>query len=306
MWAVILRRLTVAVMVALAVSVVTFGLSHVAIDPALALAGDSATDLDVEAIRERYGFDRPLVVQYADYLWRLLQLDFGTSYLTNRPVLEMIAERLPATALLAALSIAFALALAIPLGVLAALRPDSIVDRFALFFAVAGQSIPNFWAGLLLILLFGVQLRWLPISGSDTLAHFVLPMIALGSYATPALMRLTRAGMLDVLASDYIRTAHAMGLSRTSILFRWGLRNALLPVISLTAVQFGFMLGGSIIIESVFAIQGIGYLAWQSMSRADMPVIQAIVLMISLFYITLTLLADLLNAWADPRLRTPA
>lgn len=306
MWAVILRRLTVAVMVALAVSVVTFGLSHVAIDPALALAGDSATDLDVEAIRERYGFDRPLVVQYADYLWRLLQLDFGTSYLTNRPVLEMIAERLPATALLAALSIAFALALAIPLGVLAALRPDSIVDRFALFFAVAGQSIPNFWAGLLLILLFGVQLRWLPISGSDTLAHFVLPMIALGSYATPALMRLTRAGMLDVLASDYIRTAHAMGLSRTSILFRWGLRNALLPVISLTAVQFGFMLGGSIIIESVFAIQGIGYLAWQSMSRADMPVIQAIVLMISLFYIALTLLADLLNAWADPRLRTPA
>ena len=306
MWAVILRRLTVAVMVALAVSVVTFGLSHVAIDPALALAGDSATDLDVEAIRERYGFDRPLVVQYADYLWRLLQLDFGTSYLTNRPVLEMIAERLPATALLAALSIGFALALAIPLGVLAALRPDSIVDRFALFFAVAGQSIPNFWAGLLLILLFGVQLRWLPISGSDTLAHFVLPMIALGSYATPALMRLTRAGMLDVLASDYIRTAHAMGLSRTSILFRWGLRNALLPVISLTAVQFGFMLGGSIIIESVFAIQGIGYLAWQSMSRADMPVIQAIVLMISLFYIALTLLADLLNAWADPRLRTPA
>lgn len=306
MWAVILRRLTVAVMVALAVSVVTFGLSHVAIDPALALAGDSATDLDVEAIRERYGFDRPLVVQYADYLWRLLQLDFGTSYLTNRPVLEMIAERLPATALLAALSIAFALALAIPLGVSAALRPDSIVDRFALFFAVAGQSIPNFWAGLLLILLFGVQLRWLPISGSDTLAHFVLPMIALGSYATPALMRLTRAGMLDVLASDYIRTAHAMGLSRTSILFRWGLRNALLPVISLTAVQFGFMLGGSIIIESVFAIQGIGYLAWQSMSRADMPVIQAIVLMISLFYIALTLFADLLNAWADPRLRTPA
>ncbi|WP_119168134.1 ABC transporter permease [Algihabitans albus] len=305
MWAVIVRRLVVAALVALAVSVMTFCLSHVAIDPALALAGDSATDLDIETIRERHGFDRPVVVQYADYLVRLLQLDFGTSYLTNRPVLEMVAERLPATALLAVLSIAFALALAIPLGVAAALRPNSIIDRFALFLAVAGQSIPNFWAGLLLILLFGVQLRWLPISGSDTLAHFVLPMIALGSYATPALMRLTRAGMLDVLSSDYIRTARAMGLSQGSILFRWGLRNALLPVISLTAVQFGFMLGGSIIIESVFAIQGIGYLAWQSMSRADMPVIQAIVLMISMFYIALTLLADLLNAWTDPRLRTP-
>jgi peptide/nickel transport system permease protein len=133
-----------------------------------------------------------------------------------------------------------------------------------------------------------------------------MPTIALGSYAMPALMRLTRAGMIDVLASDYIRTARAMGLSRRSVLFRWGLRNALLPVVSLTAVQFGFMLGGSIVIESVFAIQGIGYLAWQSMSRADMPVIQAIVLMISLVYIVLTLLADLLNAWVDPRLRRPA
>ena len=303
MWAVILRRLTVAVMVALAVSVVTFGLSHVAIDPALALAGDSATDLDVEAIRERYGFDRPLVVQYADYLWRLLQLDFGTSYLTNRPVLEMIAERLPATALLAALSIAFALALAIPLGVSAALRPDSIVDRFALFFAVAGQSIPNFWAGLLLILLFGVQLRWLPISGNDTWAHFVMPAIALGYYSTPALMRLTRAGMIEVLKSDYIRTARAKGLRPPTVMFKHALRNAILPVVSLTAVQFGFALGGSIVIETIFNLKGIGWLSYDAILRADLPVVQAIVLVIACFYVVLTLAADLLNAALDPRIR---
>ena len=151
-----------------------------------------------------------------------------------------------------------------------------------------------------------MQLRWLPISGSDTLAHFVLPTIALGTFAMPALMRLTRAGMLDVLAADYIRTARAMGLASPAILFRWGLTNALLPVISLTAVQFGFMLGGSIIIESVFAIHGVGYLAWQSFSRSDMPVIQAIVLMVSLAYIVLTLLADLVNAWMDPRIRSVA
>lgn len=301
-----MRRLVVAVLVALAVSMITFVLSHVAVDPALGVAGDSATPEDIEAIRVQYGFDRPLVVQYADYLGRLITFDLGTSYLSNRPVAELIGERLPATALLAVMAIGFALALAIPLGVVAALRPNSPIDRFALFLAVTGQAIPNFWAGLLLILLFGVQLRWLPISGSDTLAHFVMPMIALGSFATPALMRLTRAGMIEVLNADYIRTARAMGLPRLSILFRWGLRNALLPVISLTAVQFGFMLGGSIVIESVFAIQGIGYLAWQSMSRADMPVIQAIVLLVSLAYIVLTLLADLLNAAMDPRIRIKA
>ncbi|NBB83690.1 MAG: ABC transporter permease subunit [Alphaproteobacteria bacterium] len=306
MAAVVLRRLTVAVLVALAVSVITFALSHIAVDPAMGIAGDSATDEDIAAIRAQYGFDRPLPVQYLDYVGRLLSLDLGTSYLSNRPVAELLAERLPATALLAVLSIGFALVIAVPMGVAAALRPDTWVDRLALLIAVTGQAIPNFWAGLLLILLFGVHLRWLPISGSDSLAHFVMPTIALGSYAMPALMRLTRAGMIDVLASDYIRTARAMGLSRRSVLFRWGLRNALLPVVSLTAVQFGFMLGGSIVIESVFAIQGIGYLAWQSMSRADMPVIQAIVLMISLVYIVLTLLADLLNAWVDPRLRRPA
>jgi len=300
------RRLAVALAVALAVSTITFTLSHVAIDPALAVAPDSATDADVAAIRERYGFDRPLPVQYLDYLSRLVRFDLGTSYLTNEPVTAMIAERLPTTALLAILSILFALAIAVPLGVMAALRPNTLIDRFALMLAVAGQAIPNFWAGLLLILLFGVELRWLPISGSDTLAHFVLPTIALGSFAMPALMRLTRAGMLDVLSSDYIRTARAMGLAGPSILFRWGLRNAMLPVISLTAVQFGFMLGGSIIIESVFAIHGVGYLAWQSFTRSDMPVIQAIVLLVSLAYILLTLLADLLNAWMDPRIRVAA
>ncbi|UOM35623.1 ABC transporter permease [Acuticoccus sp. I52.16.1] len=302
----LLRRLIVAVAVALTVSVITFTLSHVAVDPALAVAPDSATDADIAAIRRQFGFDRPLPVQYLDYLGDIVTLDLGVSYLTGEPVAAMIAERVPTTALLALFSILFALAIAIPLGVLAACFPNTIVDRFCLMLAVAGQAIPNFWAGLILILVFGVQLRWLPISGSDTLAHFVLPTIALGTFAMPALMRLTRAGMLDVLAADYIRTARAMGLASPAILFRWGLTNALLPVISLTAVQFGFMLGGSIIIESVFAIHGVGYLAWQSFSRSDMPVIQAIVLMVSLAYIVLTLLADLVNAWMDPRIRSVA
>ena len=299
----ILRRSAMALFVVFAISVITFLLSHVAVDPAAGVAGDSATDADLAAIRVQYGFDRPLVIQYADYLISILQGDLGRSYLSGEPVSKLISERIPATALLACLSIAFALALAMPLGVLAALRPNSWLDRLALTLAVVGQAVPNFWAGLLLILLFGVHLGWLPISGSSTLAHFVLPAITLGSFAMPALMRLIRAGMIEVLEADYIRTARAMGLSNRKILFRYALRNAVLPVISLTAVQFGFMLGGSIIVESVFAIQGIGYLAWQSMSRADMPVIQAIVLFISMVYIMLTLFADVLNAALDPRIR---
>lgn len=299
----LIRRGMLALFVVFAISLITFVLSHVAVDPAMGVAGDSPTDEDLAAIRVQYGFDRPLPVQYFGYLAALLQGDLGTSYLSGEPVGAMVAERIPATALLACLSLFFALALSVPLGTLAALNPNSLIDRVALTLAVVGQAIPNFWAGLLLILLFGVNLGWLPISGSTTLAHFVLPAITLGSFAMPALMRLVRAGMIDVLEADYVRTARAMGLRERTLLFKYALRNAVLPVISLTAVLFGFMLGGSIVVESVFAIQGVGYLAWQSMTRADMPVIQAIVLLISLVYIILTLAADLLNAALDPRIR---
>ena len=302
----LLRRSALAVFVVFTISVICFLLSHVAVDPASGIAGDSATDEDLAAIRIQYGFDQPLAVQYADYIGGVLRGDLGKSYLSGEPVAALLAERIPATALLACLSILFAMALSVPLGVLAALRPNSWIDRLALTLAVVGQAVPNFWAGLLLILLFGIKLGWLPISGSATLAHFVLPAITLGSFAMPALMRLIRAGMIEVLETDYIRTARAMGIARRRLLFKYALRNAVLPVISLTAVQFGFMLGGSIIVESVFAINGIGYLAWQSMSRSDMPVIQAIVLFISMVYIVLTLLADLLNAALDPRIRGTA
>lgn len=293
-----------AVVVMVIVSVICFVLSNVASDPAVGIGGAQATDEDLALIRKTYGLDRPLPVRYVEYVSSLLQGDFGTSYLAKRPVLEMIAERLPVTALLAFLSMALALAIALPLGCAAALWPNTIIDRFAQFLAVTGQAIPNFWAGLLLIVVFGVQLRWLPISGSDTLAHFVLPSITLGTFAMPPLMRLIRAGMIDVLASDYIRTARAMGIRPVALTFKYALKNAVLPVISLAAVQLGFMLGGSIVVESIFALNGVGYLAWQSMSRSDMPVIQAIVLLISMIYIVLTLAADLLNGFMDPRLRS--
>ncbi|GMG83726.1 ABC transporter permease [Paralimibaculum aggregatum] len=304
MLAYLLRRLGVAVLVALTVSLITFSMIYLSGDPAVALAGESATEEDIESIRRYYGYDRPILVQYLDWLGRALTGDFGQSHYLKAPVAEVIFERLPTTMLLGACALTFALVLSIPLGVLAAIRPNSLIDRLALTIAVIGQAMPSFWFALTMVLWFGITWRLLPITGSDSWANFVMPSIALGYYVTPAVMRLTRAGMLDVLATDYIRTARAKGLRPHTVLFKHALRNAIIPVVSLAAVQFGFMLGGSIVIETIFAINGLGYLAWESIQRADLPMMQAIVLVLSVFYILLTFLADMLNAWLDPRLRT--
>jgi peptide/nickel transport system permease protein len=297
------KRLGVALLVALTVSLITFSMIYVSGDPAIAIAGEGARAADVEAIRKFYGFDRPIPVQYFDWLTGALQGDFGRSYHLRQPVADVIFDRMPVTIVLGAAAIAFALVLAIPLGVLAAVRPNSIFDRFALTVAVVGQAMPSFWFALTLILWLGVAWRLLPITGSDTWQHFIMPAVALGYYVTPAVMRLTRAGVLEVLASDYIRTARAKGLRPAKVLFKHALRNAIIPVVSLAAVQFGFMLGGSIVIETIFQINGLGYLAWESIQRKDLPTMQAIVLVLSVIYVLLTLIADLLNAFLDPKLR---
>jgi peptide/nickel transport system permease protein len=297
------KRLGLAVLVALTVSLITFSMIYVSGDPAIAIAGEGARIQDIEAIRQFYGFDRPIVVQFFDWLTGALRGDFGRSYTLRQPVADVIFERLPVTMILGAAAIAFALLLAIPLGVWAAVKPNSLVDRFALTLAVVGQAMPNFWFALTLILWLGVTWRLLPITGSSSWQNFVMPAVALGYYVTPAIMRLTRAGMLEVLSSDYIRTARAKGLRPGTVLFKHALRNAIIPVVSLAAVLFGFMLGGSIVIETIFQINGLGYLAWESIQRKDLPTIQAIVLVLSVIYVFLTLAADLVNAFLDPRLR---
>jgi len=297
------KRLGVALLVALTVSLITFSMIHVSGDPAIAIAGEGARPESVEAIRKFYGFDRPLAVQYLDWLAGAVRGDFGRSYTLRQPVADVIFARLPVTLILGGSAIGFALLLAIPLGVLAAVRPNSLADRLALTLAVIGQAMPTFWFALTLILWLGVIWRLLPITGSASWQNFVMPAIALGYYVTPAVMRLTRAGVLEVLASDYIRTARAKGLRPMTMLFKHALRNAIIPVVSLAAVQFGFMLGGSIVIETIFQINGLGYLAWESIQRKDLPTMQAIVLVLSVIYVTLTLAADLLNAFLDPRLR---
>ena len=298
-----LKRLGVALLVALTVSLITFSMIFMSGDPALAIAGEGARPEDVENVRRYYGFDRPLAVQYLDWLKNAAMGDFGRSFNLRQPVAEIIFQRLPTTMLLGALAIVFALVLAIPLGVLAAVKPNSMFDRFALALAVVGQAMPSFWFALTLILWLGVKWRLLPITGQDSWANFVMPSIALGYFVTPAVMRLTRAGMLEVLASDYIRTARAKGLRPMRVLFKHALRNAIIPVVALAAVQFGFMLGGSIVIETIVQINGLGYLAWESIQRKDLPTMQAIVLVLSIIYVVLTFLADMLNAFLDPRLR---
>jgi len=303
MLAFMFRRLLLGVLVMLAVSIITFTLTNVAADPARSLAGEGATAADVEAVRQAYGFDRSIPVRYAEWLGRALQADLGDSYRQRRPVVDILEERLPITMSLGALAFALALVMAIPLGIAAGLRPNSWIDRLALLFALIGQAMPTFWFALLGIVIFSVSLRWLPVSGSDGFSNFILPAVVLAYYATPTLMRLTRAGIIEVMSSDYIRTARAKGLHRRSVVFKHALRNAILPLVSVAAVQFGFMLGGSVVIETIFAMQGVGYLAWESILHSDLPMIQAIMLIIALLYVLLTMAADIFNAWLDPRLR---
>jgi peptide/nickel transport system permease protein len=297
------KRSIVALLVAVTVSIISFALLHLSGDLAQSLAGPSATAADVEQVRRAYGLDRPIVVQYVEWIRKAIRGDFGESFFLKMPVGELIADRLPITLMLGICALTFALMLSLPLGVLAAVKPNSWVDRFALGLSVLGQALPSFWFALILIIVFGLKLRWLPVSGNATWQHFVLPAIALGYYATPAFMRLTRAGMLEALASDYIRTARAKGLRTVTVLFKHALRNAIIPVVAVAAVQFGFMLGGSIVIESVFSLHGLGYLGWEAISRADFPVVQAIVLILACIYVLLTLFADMLNAVLDPRVR---
>ncbi len=244
-----------------------------------------------------------MTVQYFDWLGKAVRGDFGMSYHYRQPVSAMIGTRLPVTLTLGISALIFALALGIPLGVVAALKPGSMLDRFAMGVAVVGQAMPSFWFALLMIVVFGLTLRLLPISGNGSWKHYVMPTVVLGYFATPALMRLTRSGMIDALQSDYIRTARAKGMLAGKILFRHALRNVVVSIVAISSVQLGAMLGGSIVVEQIFALQGIGWLGYDATVRSDLPVLQAITLVVAGFYVLLTLVADLVSVALDPRLR---
>ena len=299
----LVKRLGLAVLVALTVSIIAYMLLYLSGDPALAIAGEGARQADIDLIRKTYGFDRPLIVQYGDWLLKLLRGDLGVSMYFKTDVAPLIFSKLSTTLLLALYALTVALVISVPLGVLAAIYKNSWIDRLCLAVAVVGQSMPNFFFALILIMLFSISWRLLPVSGSGTWQHFVMPAITLGYYAAPAFMRLIRAGMIEVLGADYIRTARAKGLPTHTVIFKHALRNAIVPVVALAAVQLGFLLGGSIVIETIFALDGLGYLAYQSITFKDYPVTQIIVLLLSVIYILLTLASDVANAWLDPRIR---
>ena len=303
MLAYLVKRLGLAVLVALTVSVIAYLLLYLSGDPALAIAGEGARQADIDLIRKTYGFDRPLIVQYGDWLLKLLRGDLGVSMYFKTDVAPLIFSKLSTTLLLAVYALTVALVISVPLGVLAAIYKNSWIDRLCLAVAVVGQSMPNFFFALILIMLFSISWRLLPVSGNGTWQHFVMPAITLGYYAAPAFMRLIRAGMIEVLSADYIRTARAKGLPTHTVVFKHALRNAIVPVVALAAVQLGFLLGGSIVIETIFALDGLGYLAYQSITFKDYPVTQIIVLLLSVIYILLTLASDVANAWLDPRIR---
>ena len=296
-------RLIVVLSVGLTLSIVTFFLLNYVIDPAQAIAGEDALFEEIEQIREQYGFDRSITVRYFEWFSGIFQGDLGISYYWNKPVISLLIDRAPETITLALMSVSVTILISIPLGILAALNPNSLVDRIALGIAVTAQAVPNFWLGLIMILIFALAIPIFPVSGDKTFFHFVLPSIVLGASSVPAVMRLMRTGLLDVINADFIRTARSSGFYGWRLVFNHALRNALLPVVSVLAVQLGNKFGGSVITESVFAINGLGRLALESILGADIPTVQILVFVFAIIFLFFNLLADILNAYLDPRWR---
>jgi peptide/nickel transport system permease protein len=283
---------------------VVFGLVHLSGDPVLLMvSSDSPPDV-VATTRHALGFDRPLHQQFGDYVGRVARGDLGISLRSNRPVGALIRERLPATVELTVAALLIAAAVAIPAGIVSAVKRGSAIDRVAMVGAVAGQAVPIFWLALLLITLFGVHLRWLPVFGRGSLAHLVLPAVSLSTVILGRLARLVRSAMLEVLGQDYVRTARAKGVGELRVLAGHALKNAAIPIVTLLGLQFAQLLGGAVVTETIFAWPGIGRLVVEAIFNRDFPVVQGVVLVVSLIFVAVNLLVDLAYAALDPRIRT--
>jgi peptide/nickel transport system permease protein len=272
-------------------------------DPVALMLPMDATDADFAAMREALGLDKPLFVQFAIFIGSAVTGDFGVSYQWNEPAMRLLIDRLPATLELAIAGLFFAVLLAVPLGVFSAVYRGGWIDRIAKVFAMLGQAIPGFWIGLLLILFVAVELRWLPAFGRGTPAHLVLPAIALGWYPVAAMTRTLRSSMLDVLDSDYVRMERAIGLPERTIIWRYALRNAAVPLVTMIGVYFAGMLGGAFVIEVVFAWPGVGRTVVDAVFARDFPVVQAGVMLTAVVFVTVNLLVDLSYGFIDPRIR---
>jgi peptide/nickel transport system permease protein len=300
----IVRRLLQVAVTLFGVALLSFLLLKAAGgDPAQVLAGDVANQAVIENLRREFGFDKPLPVQFATFLAKAVQGDFGVSYFTREPVSELIARTYPRTLLLAALAIAFSFVGGVALGLAAALRPYSWVDGLMMLVSTLGLSIPGFWLALMLIAVFSLELGWLPVLGLGSPRHYVLPVIVAGSYSLALTARMTRAGMLEVLHDDYIRTARAKGLREHAVVLRHALRNMLIPVITISALSLGFLLGGTVVVEIVFSIDGIGNMIVEAIQRRDAPVVQAGLMVVAANFVAVLFLLDLLLVALNPRIQ---
>jgi peptide/nickel transport system permease protein len=297
------RRLLQSLVVLFGVSFVVFAILHLTGDPALVLLPPDASAEDVRRFREAMGFNDPFLVQYTRFLRGALQGDFGQSIRHGEPAFGLVLERMPATFELAGAALLLALCLAVPAGIVSAVRRNSVVDYVATVVALFGQSLPTFWLGIMLILFFSVQFQLLPSSGRGTLEHLVLPAVTLGLFTTARITRLTRSGMLEVLGQDYIRTARAKGVSDPPVVWKHALKNAAIPIVTIVGIELGTLLGGSVITETIFAWPGVGRLSVQAIANRDYPVVQAAVFLLASTFVLVNLVVDVLYTYLDPRIR---
>ena len=312
MWAYIVRRVLATIPVMAVVALFVFSLLYLAPgDPAAVIAGDQATPDDVERIRASLGLDRPYLVRFGAWVWDILHGDLGTSIFTNLPVSHMIAQRIEPTLSLMIVTLILAVSIAVPMGVVAAWKQGTTIDRAVMAFAVLGFSVPVFVVGYVLAFIFALELDWLPVQGYTPfnqgffpwMENLILPAVALGGVYIALIARITRATMLEVLSQDYIRTARAKGAGQRSILFLHALKNAAVPIVTIIGIGIALLIGGAVVTESVFAIPGLGRLTVDAILRRDYPVIQGVVLLFSFVYVLVNLVIDLLYTLFDPRIR---
>lgn len=306
MLALLAPRILQSIAVIFVVTTLVFLVSRATGDPISTLAPMTATQEDIDEIKDREGLNDPLISQYGLFLSRAIQLDFGESFRSNRPAMEDVYSRLWATVQLGLVAFVLTIAIGVPIGVLAAVKRGTLPDLIGRLFALIGQAAPNFWLGLMLIFLFAVELGWLPTSGKGDVKHIVLPAITLAAYGAASTMRLTRSAMLEVLGSDYIRTAQAKGLRNLTVIRRHALRNALLPVVTVLGISMGQLLSGSIVVETVFAWPGVGRLMINAIRIADFPVIQAGVIVVAAWIVFVNVIVDYSYHLLDPRVRVGA
>jgi peptide/nickel transport system permease protein len=299
----ILKRVGQAFITIWGISVIVFFLTHLTGDPVALMAPQSATQEDLDQIRKEYGFDQPIYVQYGKYISGVIRGDFGKSIRGNMPAIRMFWDRFPNTLKLAVASMAFALLFGVPIGIYSAVRVGGKFDTFGKTFALMGQALPGFWVGIILIIVFSTQLRWLPTSGMGSWKHYLMPAFTLGWYTMAALTRLSRSAMLDVLDSEYIKMARIKGVSEFWVYMKHAFKNASAPVVTMSALQFVALMNGTMIIETVFNWPGLGRLVVESIFGRDYPVVQMCVLISSSFFVFANLIVDILYAYLDPRIR---